>query len=192
MRERWARRRQLDAPRPEPSEQEFSQAVDRVAASLLNVADTVPVGTSLPVKQQSRAIQARWAGEQASEQDLGQHFKTLPLEKALSLLAAMRHNIEVAGKIINDRVNAPEVQRCKTCGKTFDQLLKGGKRDWFLNRPHYDPKDRNIILVDHFCSANCVSLENNKTQGVRGISDRGMLRSDNPKNHEIDLAKGAQ
>jgi hypothetical protein len=99
----------------------------------------------------------------------------------------MRRNCTTAGTIINSRINAPDDQRCKTCGKTYAAFRKTGKPDWFLNRPYYDPEDRNIILVSHFCSAACVSLENNKTQGVYGIADRGMLPTDNPKNHPRDV-----
>lgn len=136
-----------------------------------------------PMKQQSKAVQARWAAEQASEEDFRELCLTLPLDKVLGLHKRIREMSEIAGKIINDRINTPEIQKCKTCGLTYEELRKRGKPDWFLNRPHYDPTDRNIILVDHFCSANCISLENNKTQGVRGVSDRGMLASDNPRNH---------
>ena len=136
-----------------------------------------------PMKQQARAIQARWAGEEASESDLRLHFESLPLDKALALLAKMRANSTVAGTIINSRINTPADQRCKTCGLTYAKLKESGKPDWWLNRPYYDPDDRNIIHVSHFCSAACVSHDNNKTQGVRGIADRGMLASDNPKNH---------
>jgi hypothetical protein len=138
---------------------------------------------SRPIKQQARAIQARWAGEQAAEEELRAHFLSIPLEKALALLQKMRANCTIAGTIINSRINAPGDQKCKTCGLTFEKLKAKGKPDWWLNRPHYDKDDRNIIHVDHFCSAACVSQENNKTQGVRGVADQGMLPSDNPKNH---------
>ena len=136
-----------------------------------------------PIKQQAKAIQARWAAEEATEVELRAHFLSVPLEKALALLAKMRQNCTTAGTILNDRINTPSDQKCKGCGKTYEELKKTGKPDWWLNRPFYDPQDRNIIHVDHFCGASCVSMENNKTQGVRGIADRGMLRSDNPKNH---------
>lgn len=142
-----------------------------------------PSTSSRPIKQQARAIQARWAGEQATEDELRLHFESLPLEKALALLAQMRKNCVIAGTILNTRINAPGDQKCKTCGLTYEGLKRKGKPDWWLNRPYYDREDRNIIHVDHFCSSACVSLENNKTQGVRGIADQGMLAKDNPQNH---------
>ena len=186
----------LPAPQPLPetdpteTEMEMEAEPDSTEAEATLTSPSPPPDFSVqpvpgkPIKQQARAIQARWAGEAAAEEELRQHFLTIPLEKALPLLDKMRKNCELAGKILNERINVPEIQKCKTCGKTYDQLIKSQRmRDWFLNRPHYDPKDRNIILVDHFCSAACVSLENNRTQGVRGIADRGMLASENPKFH---------
>jgi hypothetical protein len=135
------------------------------------------------MKQQARAIQARWAGEEASEADLRLHFESLPLDRALALLAKMRGNSTIAGTIINSRINTPGDQKCKTCGMTYEQLRKGNKPDWWLNKPHYDPNDHNIIIVDHFCSSACVSFYNNKTQGVKGIADQGMTPDMNPHLH---------
>lgn len=135
------------------------------------------------MKQQARAVQARWATEQSTEDELRLHFESISLDRALTLLAQMRKNCTIAGTIINSRINTPGDQKCKTCGLTYENLKKKGKPDWWLNRPYYDPEDRNIIHVSHFCSAACVSMENNATQGVRGIADQGMLPSDNPKNH---------
>jgi hypothetical protein len=135
-----------------------------------------------PMKQQAKAIQARWAGEQAAEDDLRDHFLTLPLEKALDVLKKMRSNCVIAGTILNERINSPNEQKCEVCGLTYAEMKKR-KPDWWSNQPHYHAEDRNIILVRHFCSANCMSNYNNKTQGVRGIADQGMTPDMNPKNH---------
>lgn len=137
-----------------------------------------------PVNQQSKAVQARWAGEQANEAEVRELFQTINVDKGLNLLAKMRLNCTLAGTILNDRINQPELQKCKTCEiSEADYKAKHGNKDWFLNRPYYDKEDRNIIHVDHFCSLSCISLENQKSQGTKGVSDRGMLRGDNPHNH---------
>jgi hypothetical protein len=183
MTELWARRRaekaaekQLELAPPPPTETPESTASE----------------DDRPLNRQPRPVVARWAGEQATEEELRKHFNSIPLEKAFALYEKMRRNMEIVGKILNQRSNIPEVQKCKTCGVTFDDFQKTSrKNDWFLNRPRYKDGDRNIIMVEHFCSAACISLENNKTQGVYGISDRGMLRSDNPRNHPRDLPKEA-
>ena len=137
------------------------------------------------MKQQARAVQARWAGEKAVEEELREFFSSLELEKALKVLADMRHNCEIAGTILNARINEPNIQRCEVCKKSLDDLAREGKqvRGWRMDKPRRDPQNVNITLVQHFCSDACLSMYNNTTQGVRGIPDRGMLRTDNPKNH---------
>lgn len=175
MKAYWARKRaaqnsaEPSPPAPEPEPKPEPKPESKVTKRGLNA---------------TQAAEARWAGEQATEGDLREHFKTLELGKAFALYERMRKNLETAGKILNDRANVPEIQYCKTCGVTMEEYKKRcRKNDWFLNRHHYHQGDRNIIVTEHFCSAVCVSLENNKTQGVYGMPDQGMLPSDNPKNH---------
>lgn len=142
-------------------------------------------------KQQSRATLARWAGEQATEQDLRQYFEQIPVDKGFLLYARMRANLEIAGKILNERYNVPEREFCKTCGISKESFLARTRRnDWYLNRAHYKDGDRNIIESDHFCSAACLSLENNKTQGTYGVSDQGMTPDMNPRNHPREFDPG--
>lgn len=137
-----------------------------------------------PRPQQSKAAEARYVGERATEQELRAHFQSVDLPQAFALYERMRKNLEIAGRILNDRANVPEVQNCKTCGMSFEEYKKKNrKNDWFLNRPKHHHGDHNVIVVEHFCSVACISFENNKTQGVYGMSDQGMLPSMNPKNH---------
>lgn len=171
MKAYWAKKRAEDILGPPPEEEEPEVPPE-------------PEPEPRPRPQQSKAVEARYMGERAAEQELRDHFKTLELAQAFALYARMRKNIEIAGRILNERSNVPEIQYCKTCGLTMEDYQKRTrKNDWFLNRPHYHEGDRNIIDVDHFCSAACVSYENNKTQGVYGISDQGMTQDMNPKNH---------
>src|ERR1700758_3611541 len=106
--------------------------------------DTTPTGTepsspevqptqpSRPMKQQARAIQARWAGEEAAESDLRLHFESIPLDKALALLGKMRANCTIAGTIINSRINAPADQKCEVCKLPHSEMMKR-KPDWWCN-----------------------------------------------------------
>jgi hypothetical protein len=147
-----------------------------------------------PMKQQSRAIQARWAGEQASEQELDEFFRSIPIDKGLVIIDKMNANRQRAGTILNERMSAEHLQRCKTCNKSLEELQKergSGFRGWRLNRPHRDPNNMNMVIVDHFCSDVCIALENQSKQGVKGLSDRGMTRDINPKNHPREAANVA-
>jgi hypothetical protein len=167
----------LEGPPPEPVREPEPPPPEPTYDPLLGL--TPPK----PLVQQSKAVQARWAGEHAADTDLRTFFEQLPLPKAFVVYAKMRSNLETVGKLLNARVNLPEEQYCKTCERSLADLGANAKRGWFLDRPHYRNGDRNIIDVDHFCSAACLSLENNRTQGVYGLSDRGMLPHDNPRNH---------
>lgn len=91
---------------------------------------------------------------------------------------------------MNERINDQSIQQCFTCHKTIKELQKrpGGFRGWRMTRPRYHPEDRNIKIVDNFCSDVCIALAHQKEQGVRGLPDRGMLASDNPKNHPRQVA----
>jgi hypothetical protein len=130
-------------------------------------------------KQQTAAVKARWAGEKATEDDVRKFFaQDLEIEEGLSLLARMRKNCEIASYALNARITADDNKaRCKTCGGA-----KKANKQWALVRPKRDPTT-NLIVNEHFCQLACVALENQKKDGVKGISDRGMLPSDNPANH---------
>ena len=138
-----------------------------------------------PIKQQSRAVQARWAGEKASEQEIEEYFRSLPLERAFALYDKLKKNFELAGRILAERANQPEAQNCEMCGVSWEEFSKTSRKsDWYSNSPYYKEGSRSCILVRHFCSAACYSYYNNKTQGgARCIPDRGMVPGDNPKNH---------
>jgi hypothetical protein len=143
------------------------------------------------VKQQSKAIQARWAGEREAESELTEYFRSIPVDKGLEVLARMRKNCTLGGTILNERINDQSIQRCFTCKKSIEELNKrpGGFRGWRMSRPRYHPEDRNIKIVDNFCSDICIAMAHQKEQGVRGVPDRGMLPSDNPENHprQVDV-----
>lgn len=126
--------------------------------------------------QQTAAIKARWLVEKNSEIDLKRIFTEIDYQEGLDLLARMRTNCEVAGHTLNARLSHDdESARCVTCGGPRKQ-----GRQWALIRPSMDYTTR-IINNHYFCTIMCVAHENQKNQGVSGVSDRGMLASDNPR-----------
>lgn len=130
--------------------------------------------------QQSAAVKSRWAAEKATENDLRQLFAQIAIDEGMQLLAKMRQNSEIAAQVLNQRITGDAArEKCKTC----DGPMKG--RDWMLRRPHRDPTTQGII-TDVFCCVSCVALENQKTQGVLAVSDRGMVSSDNPRPQPTD------
>lgn len=191
----WAARRmnrsvngRFAPPEPDPPAVELERMTSKEVADLAGPDEPYLVEAEYPkttsVGQRTRAAEARWLGEQSTEQDLRRTFLELPLNQALALHDRMRKNLDITGRILNERINVPELQKCQHCGISFEDFTKTSHRnDWVLNRPHYDAHDRQIIRVQHFCSMACVAMSNQGKDGIVGVSDRGMLRSDNPKNH---------
>lgn len=117
-----------------------------------------------------QAINARWAAESATADELKELFTDIPLEDGLTLLVRMRNNCEVAARILEARRTSTENQHCKTCNKTLEEA---GIRMWRLNRPRRDNKT-GTIYVEYFCSDVCIALENKLEHGVAVVSDQGV------------------
>jgi hypothetical protein len=136
------------------------------------------------VSQQTMAIQARWAAERGSEEEVTEYFKRdLSIEDGLALLARMRENCKVASETLNARITADsDKDRCEFCGGP-----KRVNKQWAMVRPYRDP----VTLLPRnrfFCSIECVALMNRRNQGVYGVSDQGMLPAHNPQFHPKDTS----
>jgi hypothetical protein len=131
------------------------------------------------VSQQTHAIQARWAAEKGSEEEVTDYFrKSVTIEDGLQLLARMRKNCELASYALNARITADnDRDRCEFCGGR-----KKDRKQWALVRPFRDPTTM-LVRNHYFCSIECVALMNRRDQGVYGVSDRGMTPAMNPRNH---------
>ena len=131
------------------------------------------------VNRFTMAVQARWAAERGSEEEIREYFKkNVSIEAGLELLARMRENCKVASYELNARLTADSNKdRCLFCGGP-----KRPNRQWALVRPYRDPTT--LLELNHFfCSIECVALMNRRDNGVYGVPDRGMLADHNPQNH---------
>lgn len=131
-----------------------------------------------PQNQQSQAVQARWAAERGSEEEVIQYFRKVKIEDGLELLARMRENCKHASLTLNARITADNNRdRCEFCNGP-----KKPNKQWALVRPYRDPLTL-LVRNHYFCSIECVALQNRRDQGVYGVSDRGMLPEMNPELH---------
>lgn len=133
--------------------------------------------TPAAIEQRSEAARARWSSEDATEEEVRRFFtRGVEVEEGLKLLARMRKNCEIASYALNQRITADDSQsRCKTCGGA-----KKANKQWALIRPKRDPVTQ-LVNNEYFCQIACVALENQKTHGVKGISDSGMTSDMNPR-----------
>lgn len=143
---------------------------------------TAAILSASQVSQRNHAIQARWASERGSEEEVTEYFRNVDIEEGLALLARMRENSKIASQELNQRITADSNKdRCEFCGGP-----KKVNKQWALVRPYRDP--RTLLPRNHFfCSIECVALMNRRDQGVYGVSDRGMLPEMNPQFHPKEV-----
>lgn len=137
---------------------------------------------ALEGNQQTQAVEARWAAERASEEEVTKYFQGVPIEEGLAVLARMRENSKIASLALNQRITADNNKdRCEFCGGP-----KKSNKQWALVRPYRDPLTL-LVRNHYFCSIECVALMNRRDQGVYGVSDQGMIPAMNPQFHPKEV-----
>lgn len=112
----------------------------------------------------SNAAKARWAGEEKEEAAILQQFDKLSVQDGLEVLARMRHNTEVAARIINDKI-AKEGKSTRCC------MCKGAQlpgRQWTMVKPVRNPATQGYSNL-YFCRPECVARYNHQQQGVHAV-----------------------
>jgi hypothetical protein len=98
----------------------------------------------------SEVAHQRWSGQAQDEQALRQYFENAPFDEALEAYAAMRRNYEIAGKIVDVRVQKERSEeKCANCGKAFDENTL-----WYNREAVKDPQTgtiRNIFSCSQAC-----------------------------------------
>lgn len=126
-------------------------------------------GPELRSKYARAAVQARWAAEKATDEELRIHVRSLDRHAMMTFLDKLRNACEIVAKEVNQRLceETPET-KCETCGGP----RKGAQWRMLTTRREGPMVIRNV----YFCSDVCIVIWNQKQTGVAGISDRGMSR----------------
>jgi len=111
-------------------------------------------------REMSRVAQERWNGVQQSEDQLREYFGAVDLDTALETYATMRKHYEMAGKILDARIQSERnVEECANCHKKFDK-----DNPWYNREPVKDMQT-GIITNVFSCSQACMIAL--KGKGVR-------------------------
>lgn len=98
----------------------------------------------------SEVVGHRWNGVAQTEEGLRHYFENTPLETALETYAVMRKQYELAGKLIDARVqDERNEEKCENCEKRFD-----GTNVWYNREAVKDPVTgtiRNIFSCSQAC-----------------------------------------
>jgi len=113
-----------------PLEAQYAEAeasgaldIDDLAAPPLAPADTLlsPRNHYSAVRA---TVTAAWLSLTATEIEVRQHFKSIPVQHGLETLARMRHQCDLAASTLQGRMDEGNTERCTGCGKTLEEARK--------------------------------------------------------------------
>ena len=98
----------------------------------------------------TEVVNHRWNGVAQTEDALRHYFESSPLDMALETYSVMRKQYELAGKVIDQRVqDERNEERCENCKKKFDQV-----NVWYNRESVKDPVTgtvRNVFSCSQAC-----------------------------------------
>lgn len=98
----------------------------------------------------SELASKRWAERGRTEAEMREYFQTAPLDAILEEFSTMRRHYEMAGTILNQRVQKERnVEACANCGRGFSKDVP-----WFNREVVKDP-ETGIITNIFSCSQAC-------------------------------------
>lgn len=110
-------------------------------------------------RQMAKVASVRWDGIRQTEQDIREFFENRDLGTCMDTFAAMRKQYEIAGKIIDVRVQEKNVEACIICGKVF-----GKDNPWFNRDPVKDLATGIVRNVFTCCQAHLIESKSRQSQ----------------------------
>lgn len=120
---------------------------------------TPPLPTAIhphgPVSAAATAA-AAWLTLSATELDVRNHFRGLPVQTGLEQLAKMRRHCDLAAEVLQQRIDLNQTERCSGCGKTLEETRKS---QWIMQGSEVDP-DTGVPMPYRYCGPQCVRARN--------------------------------
>ena len=126
-----------------------------------------------------QAAAATWLSLTATELEVRQHFRSIPVQTGLETLARMRKQCDMAAGELQQRLNEGNTERCTGCNKTLEECRK---TQWLMLGADMDP-DTGVPVPYRFCGPLCVRERNRKTMLPKDQRDK--LRFDGQEEGEI-------
>jgi len=145
-----------------PLEAQYAEAeasgaldIDDLAAPPLAPADTL-----LSPRNHYSAVRATataaWLSLTATEIEVRQHFKSIPVQHGLETLARMRHQCDLAASTLQGRMDEGNTERCTGCGKTLEEARKS---QFLMQGSEVDP-DTGVPMPYRYCGPQCIRERN--------------------------------
>lgn len=102
----------------------------------------------------------RWDAVEQNDKGMRDFFKTAPMERCFSAYDVLRKQYELAGTLLNERVQSEEVEKCSNpdCNVVFGNGVR-----WF-HRDTVKDKETQIVRNVFSCSQACFIANKRFTQ----------------------------
>jgi hypothetical protein len=131
-------------------------------------AQSATVNPRDPYSAVRAAATAAWLSLSATELEVRQHFRTIPVQSGLETLAKMRRQCDLAAETLQGRMNESNTERCTGCGKTLEEVRK---TQWLMVGSDVDP-DTGVPKPYRFCGPMCIRERNREKMLPRELRDQ--------------------
>ena len=118
------------------------------------------------------ALAASWLALTATELEVRNYFRGLPVQSGLDMLARMRKQCDLAAETLQGRMDQDNTQRCTGCGKTLEELRK---TQFLMQGADTDP-ETGVPVPYRFCGPMCIRERNKERMLPK--EERNKLRFD--------------
>lgn len=125
------------------------------------------------------AATAAWLSLSATELEVRQYFRQIPVPSGLEALAKMRHQCDLAAQTLQGRMDESNQERCTGCGKTLEEARKSQ----FIMMGSEVDSETGVPMPYRFCSPMCVRERNREK--MLPPEDRKKLRFDGREQGDI-------
>ena len=167
----------LEAQRAEAEAAEAAEAVRALRAEL--EPEPAVVNPRNPYSTLAAANVAAALALSATELEVRQYFRKLPVASGLEMLAKMRHQCDLAAETLQGRMDESNTERCTGCGKTLEEARKS---QWIMVGSDMDP-DTGVPVPYRFCGPLCVRERNRERMLPK--EERNKLRFDGQEQGDI-------
>ena len=130
-----------------------------VIGSAVDLGDTLPTVAVNPRSAHSAAaatLAAAWLSLSATELEVRDYFRHVPVHSGLEQLAKMRHQCNLAAETLQGRIDLSQTERCTGCNKTLEEARKS---QWIMQGSDVD-SDTGVPVPYRFCGPMCVRERN--------------------------------
>lgn len=124
-------------------------------------------------------VTAAWLSLTATELEVRNYFRRIPVASGLEALAKMRKQCDMAAETLQQRMDENNTQRCTGCNKTLEEVRK---TQWLMQGADTDP-ETGVPVPYRFCGPLCVRERNKERMLPK--EERNKLRFDGQDMGEI-------